>query len=169
MISRATLPKTLLVGMETMNPYLKMDLQTLLLKNGRRFWTRELKGRTRKPARTRKSNKRNRRNSCVDKPNMGQHGLNKVASYPLLQIPQMEAHDAVAVTQTRTVNCKRLVETVAISTDHPAIKENVPILSHMPTLSLISIYPEDHKVEVMTKPKRKVPTTVISRIFTKAV
>jgi hypothetical protein len=100
---------------------------------------------------------------------MGQHGLNKVASYPHLQTPQMEAHDAVAVTRTRTVNCKRLVEMVAIPTDHPTIKENVPILSHMPTLSLIPTYPENHKGEVMTKLKRKVPTTVINRIFTKAV
>jgi hypothetical protein len=61
------------------------------------------------------------------------------------------------------------VETAAIPTDHPTLKENVPILSHVLTLSLIPIYPEDHKAEVMTKPKRKVPTTVISRIFTKAV
>jgi hypothetical protein len=100
---------------------------------------------------------------------MGQHGLNKVAYYPHLQIPQMEAHDAVAVTRTRTVNCKRFMEMVAIPTDHPTIKENVPILGHVPTPSLIPIYPEGHKAEVMTIPKRKIPTTVISRIFTKAV
>jgi hypothetical protein len=81
----------------------------------------------------------------------------------------MEAHDAVAVTRTRIVNCKRFMETVAIPTDHPTIKENIPILSHVPNLSLIPIYPEGHKAEVTTKPKRKVPTTAISRIFNKAV
>jgi hypothetical protein len=81
----------------------------------------------------------------------------------------MEVHDPVVVIRTRTVNHKRFVGTVAIPTDHPTIKENVPILSHVPILNLIPICLEGHKAEVMTKPKRKVPTMVISRIFTKVV
>jgi hypothetical protein len=81
----------------------------------------------------------------------------------------MEAHDAVAVTQTKIVNRRRFVEAVAIPTNHPTIKENVPILSHVAIHNMISICPVNHKTEVMTKPKRKVPTMVTSRIFTKAV
>jgi hypothetical protein len=100
---------------------------------------------------------------------MGQNGLKKVASYLLLQVPRVEAHNIAAVTRTRIVSCKKIVEMAVIPTDHPTLEENVPILIHVLTLSLIPIYPENHKAEVMTKPKWKVPTTVISRIFTKAV
>jgi hypothetical protein len=100
---------------------------------------------------------------------MDLHGLKKTESYPLLQIPQMEVHDTVAVTRTKTVNRRGLVEAIAIPMDHPAIQENLPILSHVPTLILTPIHPKSHKAEVMMKPKRNVPTRVISRIFTKAV
>jgi hypothetical protein len=169
MRSRVILLKNLSVETKMMEPYLKMDHQTLPLKNGRRFWTREPQRRTRKPVRTRKGNKRDKPNCCNDKPDMDLHGLKRTASYLPLQILQMEVHDAVAVTRTKTVNRRRIVEAMAIPMDHPAIQENLPILSHVPILIPTPIRPKSHKAEVMTIPKRKVLTTVISRIFTKAV
>jgi hypothetical protein len=100
---------------------------------------------------------------------MDQNGPKRMESYLLLQILQVQVHDTAAATQTKTANRMRIVEAMEIPMDHPAVQESFPILSHLPSLLQIPILPENHKAEVMTKPKRKVPITVISRIFTKAV
>jgi hypothetical protein len=100
---------------------------------------------------------------------MDQPGLNKVVCYQHHQVPEVAALSTVAVTQLRTVKRKRFVKMEVIQMDRPVNQENVPIRSHVPVLNLILICPRGHKVEVMTKPKRKIPTVVISRIFTKAV
>jgi hypothetical protein len=100
---------------------------------------------------------------------MDQPGLSKVASYHHHQILQAEAPDTAAAIPTRTVNHKESMRTEVIPMDHPANKEDVlirsPILIHKMTL----IFLMDRKLEETTKPKRKSPITVISRIFIEAV
>jgi hypothetical protein len=110
--------------------------------------------------------------SCYDnKPDMDQPALSKVVSYQHHQVPQVEAPGtAAAAIPTRTVNQKKFMRTETILMDRPATREDVPIQSLVLIHEMILTFLVNRKqLEVTTKPKRKFPMTVISRIFIEAV